>query len=187
MHVSTGKILYHKDMHQRLAPASMTKMMTLLLLIERIQRGEIKLTDTVTISEFVARTGGCRADLEAGEVIAVEELLKMVAIPSIMMQAMVLAEHIAGSDADFVDLMNERARELGMKNTNFQAAHGLIGVTRHFSSPYDMAKLSKALIETELIFNYCSVKECTLTRGNGDVEQAEATNPLLGVYPGVTA
>lgn len=186
VHMNTGKVLYEKNMHQKLAPASLTKMMTMLMLIERINRGEIKLTDMVVVSPTASKIGGCRVEFDPGEHVRVDDLLKTLALPSSNDGAVIVSELLSGgTHQDFVDMMNAKAQQLGMTNSQFDSAHGMSWVRKHFTSPYDIMLLSKALIETRLIFNYCSLKQSSFIRENGSVQMLETTNPLLGVYPGV--
>lgn len=186
MHMNTGKVLYEKNMHQQLAPASLTKMMTMLLLIERINGGDINLNDQVVVSPTASKIGGCKVEFDAGETVRVDDLLKALALPSSNDAAAIVAELVSGgTQQDFADMMNAKAKQLGMTNSRFASAHGLSWVRKHFASPYDIMLLSKALIETGLIFNYCTLKQTTLTRENGHVQTIESTNPLLGSYPGV--
>lgn len=185
VHVNSGKILYEKNMHQRLTPASLTKMMTMLLALELIRKGRVKWTDRVTISERVAKTNTMVAALKEGERFSVEELMRLYQ-PSCNRAFVALAECLAGgTQEDFVVMMNAKAQELGMTNTRFVNAHGLAGVSRHYSTAYDMALLSMALIKVGGIFRISTMKQVRIMRGSGKSQTYKATNPLLGVYSGV--
>ena len=142
---STGEVLYEKNANEKLKPASMTKMMTLLLTFEAIERGDLKLTDEVIVSINASGMGGSQILLETGEKMTVDNLIKGVAIASGNDAAVALAEKIGGTEDYFVELMNKRATELGLKNTHFQNAHG-IDAENHYSTAYDMALLGRAII-----------------------------------------
>ena len=125
MEYSTGKILMDENSLEKRAPASMTKIMTLLLIMEKIDQGKIKLTDEVTISENASNMGGSQVFLQPGEVIKVEDLIKSICISSANDSAVAMAEYVGGSVEKFVDMMNKKAKELDLKNTNFVNVHGL--------------------------------------------------------------
>ena len=122
---ATGTVLYEKESHSPLPPASVTKVMTLLLIMEAVDSGKIKMTDTVTASEAAAEKGGSQIYLKVGETMSVEDMIKSIAVSSANDCACAMAEHIAGSEAAFVELMNKRAKELGMQDTNFVNCTGL--------------------------------------------------------------
>lgn len=145
MEGSTGKILYGYNEHQKLKPASVTKIMTLLLIMEAVDSKKIKLSDTVTVSPHAASMGGSQVYLEPGEQLTVEEMIKCVGIQSGNDAAVALGEHIAGSEPAFVELMNKKAKELGMKNTTFKNACGL-DAPGHETTAYDISLMSKELI-----------------------------------------
>ena len=125
METATGTVLYEKNAHERLAPASVTKVMTLLLVMEALENGRISWDDTVTASEFAANKGGSQVYLEAGEQMTMDEMLKSVVVSSANDCATALAEHIAGSEDAFVTMMNSKAEELGMADTHFVNCTGL--------------------------------------------------------------
>ena len=150
---STGEILFRKNENEKLAPASMTKMMSMLLIMEEIEKGTLKLDEIVTASENAASMGGSQIFLEVGEKMMVTELLKGIAIASGNDATVAMAERISGSEEAFVKKMNERARELGLKNTNFVTSTGL-DADNHYSSAYDMSQIAKELVKHEKILEY---------------------------------
>lgn len=158
---STGKIIYEKNSHEKMAPASMTKMMSLLLIMESIDNNKIKLTDKVTVSKNAASMGGSQILLEENEEMKVEDLLKGIAIASGNDAVVALAEYIAGTEKDFVEKMNSKAKNLGLSDTNFKNCHGL-DEEGHYSSAYDMAVIAKELLKHENILKYTSVYETYL-------------------------
>lgn len=184
MEAKTGKILYATNENQALPPASVTKIMTLLLVMEAIENGKISLTDTVTISEYASSMGGSQVFLEAGEEFSVEELIKCTVIASANDAAVALAELVCGSESAFVQLMNERAKELGMTSTNFENVTGLDDdVTNHVTSAMDIAIMSRALISYPLILKYSSIWMDSIRDGNFTLTN---TNRLVRFYSGAT-
>ena len=150
MDVSTGKILYEKNAHEPLAPASVTKVMTMLLIMEAIDSGKIGWNDTVTASEEAAAKGGSQIYLKVGETMSVSDMLKSIAVSSANDCACAMAEHIAGSESAFVQLMNQRAKELGMNDTHFVNCTGLDDgpdAANHKTSAYDIAVMSRQLLK----------------------------------------
>lgn len=145
MEARSGKVLFEKNAHERRHPASVTKIMTLLVAYDAIKQGKAKLTDEITVSENAARLGGTTAFLETGEVQSVEALLKAIAVGSANDASVSIAEHVAGSHEAFVDLMNKAALELGLKNTHFVNAYGFDD-PNHYSSAHDLAVVCRALI-----------------------------------------
>ncbi|WP_084757947.1 D-alanyl-D-alanine carboxypeptidase family protein [Defluviitalea phaphyphila] len=145
MEAKTGKVLFEKNMNEKRFPASTTKIMTLLLIYEAVEKGKISWDDIVTVSEHAASMGGSQVYLEQNEQQTVKTLTKCIAIASANDAAVAMAEHIAGSEEAFVKMMNEKAKELGMKNTNFVNACGLHDDS-HFTSAYDIALMSRELI-----------------------------------------
>lgn len=145
MEASTGQILYEKSADQELPPASVTKIMTLLLTFDALASGQIKLEDKVSTSEYAASMGGSQVFLEVGETQTVETMIKCVAVASANDAAVALAEHIAGSESEFVGKMNERAKKLGMEHTNFVNCNGL-DTEGHLTTARDIALMSKELI-----------------------------------------
>ena len=153
MEVDTGKIIFDKNSKEKFAPASVTKIMTMLLTMEAIDNGKIKLDDIVTISENAQKMGGSTMLLEAGEIRTVEDLLKGVAIASGNDAAVAIAEYLGGTVENFVKKMNDRARELGMKDTTFQNPTGL-PTENHLTTAYDISIMSKELLKHEGILKY---------------------------------
>ena len=182
MEKSTGRVLYEQNPHERLAPASITKIMSLLLIMEAIESGKITLEDTVSASEHAVSMGGSQIWLEAGETMTVDELLRAVAIGSANDATVALGEYIAGSEEAFVNMMNERAAELGMENTHFVNCTGL-DAEEHYTSAYDVALMSRELIMHDLIKQYSSVWMDSLREGE---TQLVNTNKLVRFYEGAT-
>lgn len=184
MDVSNGKLLLGKNEHERLYPASVTKIMTLLLVIEKIDSGKLSLDDKVTASTAAAGKGGSQIWLKEGETMTVDELLRAAAIGSANDACTALAEHIAGSEEGFVKLMNARANELGMKDTNFENCTGLDDDTEnHLTSAYDIALMSRELLSHERIQNYTTVWMDSLRSGATELVN---TNKLVRFYKGTT-
>jgi D-alanyl-D-alanine carboxypeptidase (penicillin-binding protein 5/6) len=189
MEGSTGEIIYEKNKDERLKPASITKVMTLLLIFEAIDSGKISLTDQVVVSEYAASMGGSQVYLEPYETQDVNTMIKCISIASANDASVAMAEHIAGSEEAFVAKMNERAKELGMVNTNFVNACGL-DVDNHYSSAYDVALMSKELITKHReISNYATIWMDTFvhTTKKGQTEFGLTnTNKLIRFYKGIT-
>lgn len=184
MDVSNGKLLLGKNEHERLYPASVTKIMTLLLVIEKIDSGKLSLEDKVTASTAAAGKGGSQIWLKEGETMTVDELLRAAAIGSANDACTALAEHIAGSEEGFVKLMNAKANELGMKDTNFENCTGLDDDTEnHLTSAYDIALMSRELLSHERIQNYTTVWMDSLRSGATELVN---TNKLVRFYKGTT-
>ncbi len=184
MEQDTGTILYEENGDEPLPPASMTKIMTMLLVMEALDAGKIRLDDTVRTSTHAASMGGSQIFLEEGEEMTVEELLLAVAIASANDASVALAEHIAGSEEVFVEMMNKRAEELGLKNTRFQNATGL-PAENHFSSARDIAIMSRELLKHEEITKYTGRYESYLRENTDDKFWLVNTNRLVKFYPGV--
>ena len=186
---STGTIIYQKDKDEKLRPASITKIMTLLLIFEALDEGLITLTDEVTVSEHAASMGGSQVYLEPYEVQDVETLLKCISIASANDASVALGEHIAGSHEEFVGRMNARAKELGMNNTNFVNCTGL-DADNHYSTAYDVALMSRELITNHPeVSNYCLVWMDTFvheTRRGRTEFGLTNTNKLIKSYSGIT-
>ena len=184
MDATTGQVLYEQNADEPLPPASVTKIMTLLLVMEAIDKGAVKLDDLVSVSANAASMGGSQIFLEEGETMSVEDLLKSVIISSANDAAVALAEHIAGSEEEFVRRMNERARELGMNNTKFENTNGLDDtVTEHLTSARDIALMSRELIKHEKILEYSSIWMDTIRNGAFGLTN---TNRLVRFYNGAT-
>ena len=182
MEASTGKVLYEKNAHEQRPCASITKVMTLLLVMEGLDSGQIHLEDMVTASEHAASMGGSDIWLEPGEAMSVDDLLKATVIVSANDAAVALAEHLCGSEEAFVQRMNERAAELGMTKTVFKNCNGL-DEDGHVTTAYDIALMSRALIAHEKIFDYTQVWMDELRGGK---TQLVNTNKLLKTYSGIT-
>ena len=184
MEASSGKVLYAKNPDEALPPASVTKVMTLLLVMESIDGGQLKYTDSVTASANAASMGGSQIYLKEGETMTVEDLLKSVVIASANDAAVALAEHIAGSESAFVAKMNARAAELGMKSTHFENTNGLDDtVTNHVTSALDIAIMSRELIKHRKILDYSSIWMDTIRNGSFGLTN---TNRLVRFYNGAT-
>ena len=181
---STGRILYDKNSHERIAPASMTKMMSLLLIMEKIDSGKIKMTDKVSISKNASSMGGSQILLEEGEEMSVEDLIKGIAIASGNDAVVAMAEFVAGTEEEFVKLMNKKARELGLNDTNFENCHGL-DTENHYSSAYDMAIIAKELLNHEKITKYSSIYETYLREDSERKIWLVNTNKLVRFKKGV--
>ncbi|HIR64919.1 MAG TPA: D-alanyl-D-alanine carboxypeptidase [Candidatus Faecousia faecigallinarum] len=187
MDLTTGTVLYEANAHQPMAPASVTKVMTLLLIMEAIDSGKIGWQDMVTASEAAAAKGGSQVYLKVGETMSVEEMVKSIAVSSANDCACAMAEYIAGSEAGFVERMNQRAQELGMENTHFVNCTGLDddpSAAEHLTTAYDIAVMSR-----ELLLNHPDIKRFTTiwmdTVRNGSFGLSN-TNKLVRFYEGTT-
>lgn len=184
MDSSTGKVLWSKNEHTSVYPASVTKIMPLLLFMEAIDSGKISVDDKVTCSPEAAAKGGSQIWLRDGETMTVDELLRAVAISSANDACCALGEYIAGSESAFVDMMNKRAKELKMENTHFDNCSGLDDDTdTHKSSAYDIALMAKELLKHETIQKYSTVWMDSLRDGQ---TQLVNTNKLVRFYKGTT-
>lgn len=184
MERDTGQVLYEKNSDEQLPPASMTKVMTMLLIMEAIDSGKIKWDDKVRTSERAASMGGSQIFLEPGEEMTVEEMMKGIAIASGNDASVAMAEHLAGSEEQFVNLMNEKAKELGLKNTHFVNSNGL-PADNHYSSSKDLAIMAQELLKYEEVTKYTSLYEDYLREGTEDKFWLVNTNKLVKFYPGV--
>ena len=187
MDLATGTVLYEVNAHQPMAPASVTKVMTLLLIMEAIDSGKIGWQDMVTASEAAAAKGGSQVYLKVGETMSVEEMVKSIAVSSANDCACAMAEYIAGSEAGFVERMNQRAQELGMENTHFVNCTGLDddpSAAEHLTTAYDIALMSR-----ELLLNHPDIKRFTTiwmdNVRNGSFGLSN-TNKLVRFYEGTT-
>jgi serine-type D-Ala-D-Ala carboxypeptidase (penicillin-binding protein 5/6) len=160
----SGKILYEKNSHEKFAPASVTKIMTMLVAMEAIDDGKIKISDKVTISENAKKMGGSTMLLDTGEIRTVEELLKGIAIASGNDAAVAMGEYLAGSEEAFVNLMNEKAKSLGMNDTHFENCTGL-SAERHLTSAYDISIMSRELLKHPTILKYSGTYMETISEG----------------------
>lgn len=178
----TGKVLFDKDCHQVRACASITKVMTMLLVLEAIDQGKISMDDNITASAHAASMGGSDIWLEEGEVMSVHDLVKATMVASANDAAVALAEEVAGSEDAFVEKMNQKAKELGMKETTFKNCNGL-DEEGHLTSAYDVAIMSRELIKHKKIFEFTSIWMDYLRDGKTQIVN---TNKLLKSYKGIT-
>ena len=186
MDAATGTILYEKNAHERLAPASVTKVMTLLLVMEALDSGRITWDDMVTASETAAGKGGSQVYLEVGEQMSMDEMLKSVVVSSANDCATALAEHVAGSEAAFVERMNARAAELGLEDTHFVNCTGLDdepNAAEHLTSAYDIAVMSRELLKHDEIREYTTIWMDSVRDGQFGLSN---TNKLVRFYQGTT-
>jgi D-alanyl-D-alanine carboxypeptidase (penicillin-binding protein 5/6) len=182
MEAQTGKLLYEKNSHEKRPCASITKVMTLILVMEALDSGKIKLTDTVSASEHAASMGGSDIWLKPGETMSVNDMLKATVIASANDAAVALAEFVSGSEAEFLQQMNKKAQTLGMKDTTFKNCNGL-DQDGHLTSAYDVALMSRELIKHKKIFDYTGTWIDHLRDGK---TQLVNTNKLLKTYKGIT-
>lgn len=186
MDVGSGQILYEKNAHDKLPPASVTKVMTMLLICEALDSGKITLDDSVQISENAASMGGSQIFLEAGEVQKVDTLLKGIAVASANDGCVAMAEYIGGSVESFVDMMNAKAKELNMKDTNFVNTNGL-PVDNHYTSAHDIAIMSRELLKHDVISKYLTTWMNQVVVGKKQITVGLAnTNKLIKHYQGAT-
>ena len=180
MDVATGTILYESNSHERLAPASVTKVMTMLLIMEAVDSGKIALTDMVTASEAAAAKGGSQIYLKAGETMSVSDMLKSIAVSSANDCACAMAEHIAGSESAFVAMMNQRAQELGCQNTHFANTTGLTQ-SGHYSSAWDIYLITREAMKHDDFMTIVNTKAYTVPATNmTDTErELHSTNALI--------
>ena len=183
MEKQSGEVIYEKNAHERMAPASVTKVMTMLLIVEAIENGDISLDDTVIASERAASFGGSCVFLEEGEKMSVHEMLKCISVVSANDCAVAMAEHLCGSEQSFVERMNARAEELGMKNTHFTNCTGLFDDREHYTSAYDIALMSRELIRHDLIKDYTTIWMDSIRNGEFGLSN---TNKLVYYYEGCT-
>ncbi len=178
----SGRILYEKNCDEQVPMASITKVMTMILVMEALDSGKIKLNDTVPISNHAFSMGGSQVWLEPGEIFTVDEMLKAVAVSSANDAAVALAEFIGGSEESFCDMMNQKAKSLGMENTHFVNACGL-DADGHYSSAKDVSIMARELMKHEDIYNYTTIWMDYLRGGE---TQLVNTNKLLRSYNGIT-
>lgn len=184
MEATTGEVLYEHNADLRLPPASVTKIMTILLTVEELDKGTLSLTDTIQVSERASKMGGSQVYLKAGEIMSVEDLLKSVIVASANDASTALAEHISGSVEEFVKRMNERASQLGMKNTVFENPTGLDdSVKDHLTTARDIALMSAELLKHPIVFNYTTIWMDTIRNGAFGLTN---TNRLIRFYKGAT-
>ncbi len=178
---STGEILYNKNANERLAPASMTKIMSLILIMENIENGNLKWNDIVVVSKNAASMGGSQIFLETNEMMSVEDLVKGICVASGNDATVALAEKIAGTEKAFVKLMNEKANSLGLKNTHFVNATGL-DAEGHYSSANDMAVMARELVKHQKILEFSSIYEDYLRKNTNNSFWLVNTNKLVKFY-----
>ena len=179
----TGQILYEHNMHEKLRPASVTKVMSLLLIMEALDSGQISLTDKIPCTEDAAGMGGSQIWLEVGEELTVDEMLKAICVVSANDCTVAMADYLCGSQEAFVQKMNERAKELGMNDTTFKNCHG-IDEDGHVTSAYDIALMSRELLNNHpSIMNYTTIWMDTLRNGESELVN---TNKLIRNYKGAT-
>lgn len=179
----TGKVLFEKNSHTKFAPASVTKIMTMLLAMEEIDSGRIKLTDKITASENAKKMGGSTMLLDTGEVRTVEEILKGIAIASGNDAAVAMAEYLSGTEDAFVNKMNERAQALGMKDTTFKNCTGL-PADGHLSSAYDISVMSRELLKHPKILKYSGIYMETISEGRKSPIELVNHNKLVRFFKG---
>lgn len=184
MDYATGKVLFEKDAHEKLPMASITKVMTMLLIMEAIDAGKLKFDDKIKTSEYAASMGGSQIFLEPGETMTVMDMLKGIAIASANDACVAMAEHLYGSEEAFVARMNERAKELGMDDTHFSNCNGL-PVANHYSSAHDIAIMSRELLKHDEITKWTSVYSDYLRKGTDHPLWLVNTNKLVRFYQGV--
>jgi D-alanyl-D-alanine carboxypeptidase (penicillin-binding protein 5/6) len=180
----TGKILYEKNSNQKLPPASMTKIMTMLLIMEQIDKGKLSWNEKIRASEYAASMGGSQIFLEPGEEMTVKEMLRGIAIGSGNDASVAMAERIGGSEPAFVKMMNKKAKQLGLKNTVFKNTTGL-PVEGHYSTAHDMAIMGKELLKYQDITKFTGLYEAYLREDTDKKFWLVNTNKLVRFYPGV--
>ena len=183
MEASTGEIIYEKNSHEKLHPASMTKMMSMLLILENIEKGVINWDDIVTVSSNASSMGGSQILLETNEQMSVSDLFKGIAVASGNDAVVAMAEKIAGTEEEFVNMMNKRGAELGLTDANFKNCHGLDDAN-HYSSASDMAKIALELVKHEKLFEYTSIYEDYLRADTDRKFWLVNTNKLVRFYSG---
>ena len=183
MEKTSGEVIFEKNAHQKMAPASVTKIMTLLLITEEIEAGRLSENDKVVCSAHAASMGGSQIWLEENETMTVHDMLKAVSVVSANDCAVALAEHIAGSEESFVAKMNARAADLGMNDTHFVDCTGLTDDPNHLTTAYDIALMSRKLIGYDRIKNYTTIWMDTLRNGEAELVN---TNKLIRFYKGAT-
>ncbi|WP_455661285.1 D-alanyl-D-alanine carboxypeptidase family protein [Pradoshia sp.] len=182
--MNTGSVIYDKNKDEQLSPASMTKIMTMLLIMEALDKKQITMDEKVRASEYAASMGGSQIFLEPGEEMTVEQLLRGIAIGSGNDASVAMAEKLAGSEQEFVKLMNKKVKNLGLKNTKFQNATGL-PVADHYSTAHDMAVMARELLKHEEITKFTSLYESYLRENSDKKFWLVNTNRLVKFYPGV--
>lgn len=184
MCLDTGDVIKQNNAYEHLSPASVTKLMSILLILEAIDSGKIKLTDEVAATENAVSKGGSQIWLEVGEKMSVNDLFKAVVIASANDACTLLGEYVAGSDSAFVDMMNKRVETLGLKNSHFENCTGLDDeITNHYSCAYDLAVIAKEVMKHKLILKYSTVWLDSLRNGKTELNN---TNKMINKYNGMT-
>ena len=178
MEYSTGEVLYELNSHEKMAPASMTKIMTLIITMEELYKKNVSLNDEVIVSSNAASMGGSQVFLDANSKIKFEDLLKAIVVASANDAAVVMAEYISGTTGAFVDRMNKTAKDLGCKNTNFVNVHGLDD-DNHYTTSYDMALMARELLKYEDILKYTTIYEAYLNKPDGTSIWMVNTNKVV--------
>ena len=181
---STGEIIHEQNSNEKLAPASMTKIMSLIIIMEEIEKGSIKLDEVITVSANASKMGGSQIYLEKGEKMTVDDLLKAICVGSANDAVVALAERISGSEEAFVFKMNSKVKSLGLKNTNFKNATGL-DEANHYSSAYDMAQMARELVRHKKILEYSGIFETYLRENTNKKFWLVNTNKLIKTYDGM--
>lgn len=184
MSLDTGDVIKQNNAYEHLSPASVTKLMSILLILEAIDSGKIKLTDEVAATENAVSKGGSQIWLEVGEKMTVNDLFKAVVIASANDACTLLGEYVAGSDSAFVDMMNKRVETLGLKNSHFENCTGIDDeITNHYSCAYDLAVIAKEVMKHKLILKYSTVWLDSLRNGKTELNN---TNKMINKYNGMT-
>lgn len=183
MDANTGTVIFEKNSHDKLPPASITKIMTMLLTVEALDEGRLQLTDKVRTSEYAASMGGSQIFLEPGEEMSVDEMLKGIAMASGNDASVAMAEKLAGSESAFVDMMNQKAEALGLKDTHFANCNGL-PAENHYSSAHDIAVISRELLKYEQIIKYTGSYQDYLRKDSAKPFWLVNTNKLVRFYTG---
>lgn len=184
MSLDTGDVIKQNNAYEHLSPASVTKLMSILLILEAIDSGKIKLTDEVAATENAVSKGGSQIWLEVGEKMSVNDLFKAVVIASANDACTLLGEYVAGSDSAFVDMMNKRVETLGLRNSHFENCTGLDDeITNHYSCAYDLAVIAKEVMKHKLILKYSTVWLDSLRNGKTELNN---TNKMINKYNGMT-
>ena len=184
MDAATGTVLFDKNSHKKLPPASVTKVMTMLMIMEAVDNGKVKFTDKIRTSEYAASMGGSQIFLEPGEEMTLKEMMKGIAIASANDAAVAVAEHLAGSEEEFVAQMNQRAKELGCDDTHFSNVNGL-PTENHYTSAHDIAVMSRELLKHEEVTKFTSLYEDHLRKGSEKPFWLVNTNKLVRFYTGM--
>lgn len=183
MDADSGTVIFEKNSHDKLPPASITKIMTLLLIMEALDNGQLKLTDKVSTSEYAASMGGSQIFLEQGEEMSVEDMIKGIALASGNDASVAMAEKLGGTEANFVAMMNAKAQELGMKDTHFVNPNGL-PVQGHYSSAHDIAVMSRELLKHQEVTKYTGLYQDYLRKDSEKPFWLVNTNKLVRFYSG---